>query len=74
MCELPCRIYDSSASIIVNGENAVCKNELGEISEGRLLTQRMVRCFGMAGQLSDNYEAIQWGNGSIWIRDHRQTF
>jgi hypothetical protein len=73
-CDRICRIWDTGASITIEGKQAVCTNELGDASEGQLLTNRSVRCFGLVGQLTDDNESIQWSNGNIWRRDHRTSF
>lgn len=74
MCDKFCSVWDSGASITIDGEYAICRNERGDLSKGRLLTNRSVRCFGIVGKLADDNESIQWSNGNIWRRDHRQTF
>jgi len=58
-CDRFCLIWDSGASIVVDGEYAVCANERGNVCKGRLLTNRSVRCFGIVGQLADDNESIQ---------------
>ena len=74
MCDKFCFVWDRGSSITIDGEYAVCTNDRGDISKGRLLTNRSVRCFGLVGQLADDKESIQWSNGDIWRRDHRRSF
>jgi hypothetical protein len=57
-CDGFCRIWDTEASIAINGAQAVCTDELGNVSKGQLLTNRSVRCFGIIGQLADDNESI----------------
>jgi hypothetical protein len=74
MCDRHCILYDTGASVAIDGESAICTNEVNEVSAGRLLTDRSLRCFDMVGQLADDNKSIQWNNGAEWIRDHRRTF
>lgn len=73
-CDRFCRIWDTGASITIDGKHALCTNELGDVSKGQLLTDRSVSCFGIVGQLTDDNETIHWSNGNIWRRDHRTSF
>jgi hypothetical protein len=73
-CDRFCFIWDTGASIKIDGEYAVCENERGDLSKGRLLTKRSVQCFDIVGQLSDDNESIEWSNGNLWRRDHSTAF
>jgi len=73
-CDRFCRMWDTGASIAIDGDRAACTNEVNEVSEGRLLTGRSVRCFGIVGQLADDNDSIQWSDGNLWRRDHRTAF
>jgi len=73
-CDRLCRIWDTGASITTDGKQAVCTDELGDVSRGQLLTDRSVSCFGIVGQLTDDNETIYWSDGNIWRRDHRTSF
>ena len=74
VCDRLCAIWDSTASITIDGEYAVCKDERGDVSRGHLLTGQSVRCFDVVGQLTGDGETINWTNGKIWRRDHRTSF
>jgi hypothetical protein len=74
MCDRLCAIWDTGASITIDGKEAICQDERGDVSRGRLLTNRSVRCFGIVGQLTDDSNAIEWTNGHIWRRDRRIAF
>ena len=63
-----------SVSIVADGLRLNCRNNFGEASEGRILSERSLTCFGMTGVLSENGESIRWDKGREWSRDHTQAF
>jgi hypothetical protein len=74
VCDKFCFIYDTGASIAIDGENAICIDERGDISKGHLLASRSVQCFGLDGQLTDDSQFIKWSNGNVWRRQNANTF
>ena len=73
-CHNFCSVWDSPSTITIDGEYAVCKNERGDLSKGRLLTKRSVSCFGLVGKLADDNKSIEWSDGNIWRRRNVVAF
>ncbi|WP_018265772.1 hypothetical protein [Methylosinus sp. LW4] len=73
-CDRLCKVFDAGSSITIVGGAAECRDETGELSKGRLTSDRTIHCFGADGLVSADGEIIRWTNGSVWRRDHRTVF
>jgi hypothetical protein len=69
-CEGKCQIPGGGTKIEQTAASAsvTCTNEVGQISVGVMLTIRTVSCWGLAGQISEDNKAINWGNQTQWVR------
>ena len=69
VCALGCRVTDAYPSIAIDGDKAVCMNELGGVFDGRVVSRTSVSCFNKIGALSDDDQTIRWGDGGVvWRR------
>jgi len=68
VCEYGCRLTDAAPSVEIDGNTAICMNELGGVYRGRLLTENSISCFNKVGTLSGDGKTIQWDDGVVWKR------
>jgi hypothetical protein len=65
-CVYGCRVTEAAPSVQIEGNAAVCANELGGIYQGRLLSRNSLYCFNKTGALSADGKTIRWDDGVIW--------
>lgn len=68
VCQYGCRLTDAAPSVAIDGETAICTNELGGIFRGRVLSDVSIACFNKVGALSRDGTTIHWSDGVIWKR------
>jgi hypothetical protein len=68
VCAYGCRLTDASPSVEIDGDAAICMNELGGVYRGRLLTENSIACFNKVGTLSSDGTTIHWDDGVVWKR------
>ncbi|MGA2794144.1 MAG: hypothetical protein ABSE69_11505, partial [Roseiarcus sp.] len=68
VCEYGCRLTDAAPSVQIDGNTAICMNELGGVYRGRLLTDNSIACFNKVGTLSGDGKTIRWDDGVVWKR------
>ena len=66
LCVYGCRVTDAAPSVQIEGNAAVCANELGGIYQGRLLSRNSLYCFNKTGAISADGKTIRWDDGVIW--------
>jgi hypothetical protein len=66
LCVYGCRLTDAAPSVEIEGNAAVCANELGGIYHGRLLSKNSLYCFNKTGTLSADDKTIRWDDGVLW--------
>jgi hypothetical protein len=67
-CTYGCRPTDAPPTLRIDGEAAICTNELGGIFYGRLLDSRTISCFNKNGALAADGRTIHWDGGVVWTR------
>jgi hypothetical protein len=70
-CEGACQVPGGGCHIDQDGANLTCRNEVTETVEGRMLTANRLTCWGLNGTLSGDGRAINWHNGTYWVKPPR---
>ena len=68
VCEAGCRVTDAAPSITIEGDVALCTNELGGLFRGKRLSATTIACFNKTGALSADGARIVWNSGMVWRR------
>ena len=71
VCEAGCRVTDAAPSITIDGDVALCTNELGGLYRGKRLSATTIACFNKIGALSADGATIVWNSGMVWRRAPR---
>ncbi len=68
VCEAGCRVTDAAPSVEIEGDVALCTDELGGLYRGRRLSATTLACFNKIGALSADGAHIVWNSGMVWRR------
>jgi hypothetical protein len=71
VCEAGCRVTDAAPSVQIEGDVALCTNELGGLFRGKRLSATTLACFNKIGALSADGAHIVWNSGMVWRRAPR---
>jgi len=68
VCAYGCRPTDAPPSVEIDGNTAICMNELGGVYRGRVLSDNSIACFNKVGTLSADGQTLRWDDGVVWKR------
>ena len=67
-CTYGCRLTDAAPTLTIEGDAAICTNELGGVFYGRLVNAKTIFCFNKLGVISPDGKTIRWDGGVVWTK------
>jgi hypothetical protein len=65
-CAYGCRLTDAAPTLAIDGDVAICTNELGGLFRGRLRPDGSIACFNKIGRPQGDGKTIVWDGGVVW--------
>jgi hypothetical protein len=65
-CTYGCRVTDAAPTLAIDGEVAICTNELGGLFRGKLQRDGSIACFNKIGKPQSDGRTIVWDGGIVW--------
>jgi hypothetical protein len=65
-CAYGCRVTDAAPTLAIDGDVAICTDELGGLFRGKQQPDGAIVCFNKIGRPQGDGKTIVWDGGVVW--------